>query len=214
MRRAALAVLALTFLVAAGGGTLFVLFPDRLERMLLARGWRHRAGWRRRVVRGIARYRKAIRGFARDERAAWLLNAGLSWSMLLVRCGVGVVILAALSVEADALSAVARQVVQFALITVSPSPGGSGVAELSALGLMAALVPTALMTAYAVLWRAATSWVGILAGGGYVATDQLRRRARAGATAPGADAPGPATGADAAARAAGDDASRPETASV
>lgn len=178
----------LTFLLAAGGGVAFVLFPDRLERILLGRGWRTRPGRRRRIVRGIARYRKAIRGFAREGRAAWLGNAGLSWSMLLVRCGVGVVILAALRVEAGALSAVARQVVQFALITVSPSPGGSGVAELTALGFMTALVPAALLTAYAVLWRAATSWVGILVGGGYVAADQLRRRGLGGAPAPGADA--------------------------
>lgn len=179
-----------TFLVAAVGGFLLVLFPHRLERLLLTRGWARRHPRRRRIVRGLGRYRRAVRGLAGAGRRAWMANAGCSWSMLGARCAIGLLVLAALGIEAEEVTAVALQTLQFALITVSPSPGGSGVAELSTLGFMVGLVPAALMAAYALLWRGLTAWVGIGVGAGLVIFDQARRlRARA-TRAPGGGAGG------------------------
>ncbi|MFQ5690632.1 MAG: YbhN family protein [Gemmatimonadota bacterium] len=167
----------ITLLVLTGGAALFLLSPRRLERLLLTGPRRDIPRARRRAVRAVARYRRAIGSFmSAGGRRAWAANAGLSTLMLLARGLAGVAVLHALGVNANAISALARQTLQFALIYVSPSPGGSGVAELSSLGLMAGLVPAALLTGYTILWRMATAYVGIALGGCFLAYELLRGR--------------------------------------
>ena len=68
----------------------------------------------------------------------------------------------------------ARQALQFAVMTVAPTPGGSGVAEVTTIGLMAGLVPSALLVSYTVLWRIFTGYAGIAAGAVVVTRDLLR----------------------------------------
>lgn len=166
-----------TVAVAALGGLVFILSPQRLERLLLTGGRMGLSRWRRRAVRAVGRYRRAVLGFVREARGAWALNALASWGIFLSKSLAGVGVLAALSIPASALSAVARQLLQFAVIYFSPGPGGSGVAELTALGFMAGVVPVAAMGVYTLLWRAATSYLQIAVGGLYVAAHQARRRA-------------------------------------
>jgi len=167
-----------TALILGVAGFLMIMFPAPLERLLL--GTRLRRSPRgHRLLRAISSYRRAVRHFMKKGgRRAWLANAMFSWAMLLLRCLVGVAVLAAIGVAANPLSAISRQALQFAVIYFSPSPGGSGVAELTSLGLMAGLVPATLLVSYTMLWRAATAYVGILLGGVYVGVDLLRSLSR------------------------------------
>ncbi len=169
--------LLVTVVVAAVGGLAFILSPRRLERLLLAGGRAGLSRWRRKAVRAVGRYRRAVLRLVREARVAWLLNALSSWCLFLSKSLAGVAVLAALAIPASAASAVARQLLQFAVIYFSPGPAGSGVAELSALGFMAGLVPVASMGVYTLLWRAVTSYLQIAVGGVCVAADQARRRA-------------------------------------
>lgn len=176
--------LLVTVAVAALAGLAFILSPERLERLLLAGGRARQSersrlpGWRRKAVRAVGRYRRAVRIFAREARGAWVLNALASWGIFLSKSAAGLLVLASLEIPAPALSALARQLLQFAVIYLSPGPGGSGVAELSTLGFMAGLVPTVAMGVYTLLWRTVTSFLQICLGGVTVAADLARRGGR------------------------------------
>lgn len=69
---------------------------------------------------------------------------------------------------------------QFSLIYVSPTPGGSGVAEFATLGFMAGLVPLGAMAAFTILWRAATGYLPIAAGGLGIGVDLAIRTWKGG----------------------------------
>ncbi len=170
----AVRALLVTTLVAVAAALLVTLFPGRLERLLIAATPVRRSRRGRRVIRAVGRYRRAVRGFARGGRRAWLANVAASWLMLLSKTLVGVSVLAALRIPADTLSAIARQAVQYAAIYVTPTPGGSGVAEVSSIGFMAGVVPQDSMLAYSLTWRAASAYLAIALGAVYVMWDVSR----------------------------------------
>jgi uncharacterized membrane protein YbhN (UPF0104 family) len=57
------------------------------------------------------------------------------------------------------------QIVQLLVIYFAPTPGASGVAELSSVWLMGKLIPESLLLIYAVLWRLATTIISAVIGG-------------------------------------------------
>lgn len=57
------------------------------------------------------------------------------------------------------------QVVQLLIIYFAPTPGASGVAEVSAVWLMGKLIPVELLLVYAVLWRLSSTIIGAVIGG-------------------------------------------------
>ncbi len=152
------------------------LFPRQITRVLVGLRALRRSRRGHRMLRSIARYRGALREFRRTARGrrAWVSNILVSLVAPLVRCLVGVAVLAALGIDANAVSAIARQALQFAVMTAAPSPGGSGVAEVTTIGLMSGLVPATLIVSYTVLWRLFTAYAGITAGAIQVFVDALR----------------------------------------
>lgn len=152
-------------------GLAVTMFPTPLTRLLHGiRGMRRgRVG--RRILRGAARYRRTIRLFGASKRTAWAINTGINVLMVLLRGAQGLAVAAALGVLVPPVEAMARQMIQFAVISVAPSPAGSGVAELTTVGLMTALVPASVMFAYTILWRVFTSYLGVLAGAFMVVRD-------------------------------------------
>lgn len=169
------------FLAVAAVASVLLFVPGPLAR-LADRAARRRDSPRLRRVRDrLEEYRGSVRLLFREGRGAWLLNAMASWTMVISKCVAGVLVLRALGVTGRALSAAARQALQFALIYVTPTPGGSGVAEMSALGVMRDLVPAELLGGYTVLWRATTAWILIAVGALWIAAELARGRFRRGA---------------------------------
>jgi uncharacterized protein (TIRG00374 family) len=57
------------------------------------------------------------------------------------------------------------QIVQLLMIYFAPTPGASGVAEISAVWLMSKLMPVEILLVYAVIWRLSTTIIGAVIGG-------------------------------------------------
>jgi uncharacterized protein (TIRG00374 family) len=66
------------------------------------------------------------------------------------------------------------QIIQLFLLYFAPTPGGSGVAELSSVWLMGKLMPESLLLIYAVLWRFTTTTLGAVIGGVILLLDVRR----------------------------------------
>lgn len=166
----ALTLVALAMVFAPGPFTFFLARRRRVRRSRFGR----------RLLRALARYRRAVESFVQEGRRRWLANAVCSWLILPAQCAAGVAVLVALGIPADHLSALARQALQFSLIYVSPTPAGSGVAEFATLGFMAGLVPLGAMAAFTILWRAATGYLPIAAGGLGIGVDLAIRTWKGG----------------------------------
>lgn len=174
------------FLVVATVAAVLLFVPGPLARLADRAARRWESDGLIRVRDRLREYRESVGLLFREGRGAWLLNAMASWAMVISKCVAGVLVLRALGVTERALSAAARQALQFALIYVTPTPGGSGVAEMSALGVMRDMVPPELLGGYTVLWRATTAWILIAVGAVWIAVEFGRRRIGA--------APGDGTG--------------------
>ena len=75
------------------------------------------------------------------------------------------------------------QIVQLLVIYFAPTPGASGVAEVSAAWLMGKLIPAELLLVYVVLWRFSTTIFGAVIGG-FVLLRELGEDQRQPAAAP------------------------------
>ena len=69
------------------------------------------------------------------------------------------------------------QCVQLGLIYFAPTPGASGVAELSSLWLMEKVMPRELLVVYTILWRFFTTVLGAVIGGFILLVDMRGLRA-------------------------------------
>ena len=154
-----------------GIGLAITVFPSTVTRMLHGVKGMRRGRVGHRILRVAARYRRTIRLFGQSKRTAWAVNTGINILMVLLRGATGLAVAASLGILFPPLEGMARQMIQFAVISVAPSPAGSGVAELTTVGLMSALVPASVMLAYTVLWRVFTSYIGVFAGAFAVVRD-------------------------------------------
>ena len=170
---AVVGTLLFTVAVLFGIGIAITVFPSAITRLLHGVKGMRRGRVGRRVLRGAARYRRNIRLFQSSKRTAWSINTGINLLMVLLRGATGLAAAAALGILFPPLEGMARQMIQFAVISVAPSPAGSGVAELTTVGLMTSLVPASVLLAYTVLWRVFTSYLGVFAGAFVVVRDLI-----------------------------------------
>jgi len=114
--------------------------------------------------RAVDQYAQAARSVR--ERGGRTLAAGtaLSGAMVLNKSAIGLLLAAGLGFGGPWLEVLARQAVQGFLLYFSPSPGGSGIAEASVPLFMGGVLPEGRWMEFAVLWRAATSYVGVATG--------------------------------------------------
>ena len=73
------------------------------------------------------------------------------------------------------------QIIQLFLIYSAPTPGASGVAELSCVWLLGTMMPTEALLLYVVLWRFTTTVLGAIIGGAVLLHELHREPAGLGA---------------------------------
>jgi len=130
--------------------TKFLAFRERLLKKLSAETQRFGAGFR-----SILRQNK------------WGLVATVIATLVLFfnKYVIGYAIARALGQNVPFGIFIGLQIVQLLLIYFAPTPGASGVAELSAVWLMEKLMPESLLIIYVVLWRLAITIIGAIIGG-------------------------------------------------
>lgn len=75
------------------------------------------------------------------------------------------VIIKGLGLNVNFLQVMYLQIIQFFIIYFSPTPGASGIAEVSSASLMSALMPKAYLPIFAILWRIFSNHLGVALGG-------------------------------------------------
>lgn len=74
------------------------------------------------------------------------------------------VILRGLGLNVDFTQVMYLQIIQFFILYFSPTPGASGIAEVSSVSLMSTIAPTAYLPVFAILWRFFATYVGVAFG--------------------------------------------------
>jgi uncharacterized protein (TIRG00374 family) len=75
------------------------------------------------------------------------------------------VILKGLGLNVNFLQVMYLQIIQFFILYFSPTPGASGIAEISSVSLMSTLMPKAYLPVFAILWRIFSNHLGVAFGG-------------------------------------------------
>jgi uncharacterized protein (TIRG00374 family) len=168
---------------------LTLLFPDAGLKILrpLLRGfaWRSRREppLRERILRSFEsetqRFRDGFRWILR--RRPWLLGVVVLTTLMLFsnKYVMGYVVARTLGQNVPLGIFIGIQIIQLFLIYAAPTPGASGVAELSCVWLLATTMPAEVLLVYAVLWRFTTTVLGAMIGGA-VLLHELRRGESAG----------------------------------
>jgi hypothetical protein len=111
------------------------------------------------------RFGKGFKGILRQNKWGLLATVAATLALFFNKYVMGYVIVRALGLQVPFDVFIGLQIIQLLLIYFAPTPGASGVAELSSVWLMGKLLPESLLLIYAVLWRLATTIIGAVIGG-------------------------------------------------
>jgi hypothetical protein len=111
------------------------------------------------------RFGEGFQKITRQKKWALAVTVLATFTLFFNKYLIGYVIARALGQDVPFGIFLGLQIVQLLLIYFAPTPGASGVAELSSVWLMGKLLPEPLLLIYAVLWRFATTIVGAAIGG-------------------------------------------------
>lgn len=138
----------------------------------------HPAQWGYRFIEklegGIDRFGNAFRYMIRNDRLSLFLVILLTSILYFNKFTIGYVIIRALGEHVQYAILLGLQCIQLIIVYFAPTPGASGVAELSSVWLLDTILPTELLLVYAVLWRFFTTILSAIIGG-FVLLLSMRR---------------------------------------
>jgi len=142
------------------------------------------------LTRETQRFHETFRLILRQRK--WLLLVTVLATQVLFanKYLMGYVIARTLGQEVPFGIFIGLQVIQLFMIYYAPTPGASGVAELSSVWLMSKVLPPQMLLIYALLWRFVTTMVGAIIGG-VVLLREIKHFGAAAAVAPASDALNP-----------------------
>ncbi len=166
-------------------GVLFALFFPRTA-LILLRGFFQLIPIKRKKVQhirdrmrssietGTARFKKAFREILRYRKWALGVVTGITILLYLNKFLIGYFVACMLWDDVPFTTIIALQIIQIFLIYFAPTPGASGVAELSSTWLIAYILPSGLVLIYTVIWRFLTTILGAFIGGFVLMLDMRR----------------------------------------
>jgi hypothetical protein len=113
----------------------------------------------------VVQLRFYLQHFLHKERLILLVSFLLTIAIYFNKYLIAYVILKGLGLEVSFMQVMYLQIIQFFILYFSPTPGASGIAEISSVSLMSTIIPTGYLPVFAVLWRFFTTYVGVTCGG-------------------------------------------------
>lgn len=126
------------------------------------------------LVMGTQRFGDGFKKILQQKKMALAVTVVATLVLFFNKYVMGYVIARALGQPVPFGIFIGLQIIQLFLLYFAPTPGGSGVAELSSVWLMGKLMPESLLLVYAVLWRFATTMLGAVIGGVVLMLDVRR----------------------------------------
>jgi len=114
---------------------------------------------------GVDRFSGSVSTVWRRGKGPLLLMIFLTLVLFSNKFTIGYAVVRALGHDVPYGDFLGLSCVQLFLIYFAPTPGASGVAELSSVWLMARIIPAELLVVYTVLWRFLTTVLGAIIGG-------------------------------------------------
>jgi len=162
----------ITVIVAAGAALVVasVAFPAQVRRWHQQLSQKPSPGWLRRGVLWVLDefdgFVDGLKVYRQSHNLGWLALGVLVTVVCIVSLfAMSATLLAGLGVQTDALRVMALNLLLTAVLLFVPTPGASGVAEVGAAGLYAAVCPKHMLGVYVVLWRLFSFYLGALVGG-------------------------------------------------
>ena len=155
---------------------IFILFFPRTA-LIITRGFFQLIPFKRKKIQkirdrmrltietGTARFKKAFKEILRYRKWALGVVTGLTVALYFNKFLMGYIIARILWDDVPFTTIIALQIIQIFLIYFAPTPGASGVAELSSTWLIAYVIPSGLVLIYTVIWRFVTTVLGATLGG-------------------------------------------------
>lgn len=128
-----------------------------------------------RFERELREFRMALATFLKQKRSTLLLVIMLSYIWWAAITMVPAVILVGLGMEPKVLEVMAITLIFYLAASCAPTPGASGAAELGFGLLFSSMVPHGLVGLFVTIWRGATYYLNLVAGGTLMAIRLLRR---------------------------------------
>jgi len=113
----------------------------------------------------VVQLRFYLQHFFHKQKQTLLLSFLLTVVIYVNKYLMAYVILKGLGLNVDFLQVMYLQIIQFFIIYFSPTPGASGIAEVSSVSLMATLIPKGYLPVFAILWRIFSDHLGVALGG-------------------------------------------------
>jgi uncharacterized protein (TIRG00374 family) len=139
---------------------IFALLPGRQETALV---------WRQKILdrtdAELQRFQSGFRSILRHNKRGIILTIIATQVLFFNKYLMGYVIARAMGQEVAFEVFIGLQVIQLLLIYFAPTPGASGLAEVSAVWLMGKIMPGEVLLIYALLWRLSTTILGAIFGG-------------------------------------------------
>jgi uncharacterized protein (TIRG00374 family) len=134
-------------------------------------------------IKTFRRYHNLMLYFLKDGLHFLVAGFFLTAVMFFNKFVVAFLVIRGLGIQANFWEVIYLQLILILVFYFAPTPGSSGVAEVSTAFIMGQIIPKAQTGVFVILWRFFTLFVGMLAGG-YVLLRYLLRRER-GESAPG-----------------------------
>jgi len=131
-----------------------------------------------RVFANVDRYHDLMTGFFLRGKTIFTGGLILTALIYLNKFFIGWVVLRGLGIHADVSDVLFLQIIPLLVFYFSPTPGSSGLAEVTTMAAMGSVIPTSYQAIYVLLWRFFTLVINMIIGAGVVMSYLSGKRGR------------------------------------
>ncbi len=165
----------LVFSLVSVMGVFLLLKPEFLSSLFKMFSWIVRIIWKRdqekqkriseKFKDQVVQLRFYLQHFFHKEKLILFVSFLLTILIYFNKYLIAYVILKGLGLDVNFMQVLYLQIIQFFILYFSPTPGASGIAEVSSVSLMSTIVPTGYLPVFAILWRFFATYLGVTCGG-------------------------------------------------